>query len=413
MFANYVKIAFKVLCRRKFYTAVSLFGIAFTLLVILIAAAITDEMYFPAYPETRLDRVLGIYRAMAKFPQGTWTSGPGYALLDRYARDLPGVERFSVVSTLGTVAGFVDGEKIESELRRTDGEFWEIMDFRFLEGGPYTAADERDGNLVAVINERTRERFFGGAPAAGKILRVDGQAFTVVGVVPDFPRTRMHSFAEIWAPVSTMKTTGYKQRLAGPFLGILLAERKALFPEIKSEFRRRVTEADLSGFPEVTSIDSAARTYLEELATQGSRDMDDNPAAVVWLFVMAIAFAILFMALPALNLVNLNLSRILERSSEIGVRKSFGASSRTLVGQFLVESAVLTCIGGLLGLLLAELAMIVINNIDLVPYAAVHVNYRVFGYALLLSLLFALLSGGYPAWRMSRMHPVDALRGRV
>jgi putative ABC transport system permease protein len=414
MLGNYLKIAFKVLGRRKFYTAVSLFGIAFTLLVVLIGAAITDEMYFPAYPETRLDRMLGIYRAVAKFPNGTWTSGPGYGLLDRFARDLPGVERLSIVSNANTVAGFVEGEKVEARMRRTDGEFWEIMEFRFLEGGPYTVADERDGNLVAVINERTRERFFGGAPALGKLLRVDGQTFTVVGVVPDIPPTRVHSFAEIWAPIGTMKSTGYKRRLCGGFLGLLLAEDRSRFPEIKAEFQRRLTEADLSDMPELTSIDSRARTHLEELAaTPSAGELDDDPMAVTWLFAAAIGLAILFMALPALNLVNLNLSRILERSSEIGVRKAFGASSRTLVGQFLVEATVLTCIGGMLGLLLAQLAMIVINRIDLVPYASVHVNYRVFAYALGLSLLFALLSGGYPAWRMSRMHPVDALRGRV
>ena len=55
--------------------------------------------------------------------------------------------------------------------------------------------------------------------------------------------------------------------------------------------------------------------------------------------------ALLFMALPAMNLVNLNISRILERASEIGVRKAFGASSWTLVGQFLVENLILTLVG--------------------------------------------------------------------
>ena len=62
---------------------------------------------------------------------------------------------------------------------------------------------------------------------------------------------------------------------------------------------------------------------------------------------------LLFMLLPTLNLVNINLSRILERSSEIGVRKAFGASSRTLVGQFVVENLVLTLIGAAVGLVLS------------------------------------------------------------
>ena len=62
---------------------------------------------------------------------------------------------------------------------------------------------------------------------------------------------------------------------------------------------------------------------------------------------------VLFMLLPTVNLVNINLSRILDRSSEIGVRKAFGASSRTLVGQFVVENVVLTLIGAGIGLVLA------------------------------------------------------------
>ena len=65
----------------------------------------------------------------------------------------------------------------------------------------------------------------------------------------------------------------------------------------------------------------------------------------------------LFMALPTLNLVNINLSRILERSSEIGVRKAFGASSRTLVGQFVMENVILTLVGGALALVLSWITL--------------------------------------------------------
>ena len=59
------------------------------------------------------------------------------------------------------------------------------------------------------------------------------------------------------------------------------------------------------------------------------------------------------MLLPTLNLVNINISRIMERASEIGVRKAFGASSRTLVGQFVVENIILTLVGGAFGLVLS------------------------------------------------------------
>jgi putative ABC transport system permease protein len=121
---------------------------------------------------------------------------------------------------------------------------------------------------------------------------------------------------------------------------------------------------------------------------------------------------LLFMLLPTLNLVNINLSRILDRASEIGVRKAFGASSRTLVGQFVVEYLVLTLLGALLGLLLAVPVLAALNESGLLPYARLGLNFRVFLYGLALAVFFGVLSGVYPAWRMSKLHPVQALRGR-
>ena len=117
------------------------------------------------------------------------------------------------------------------------------------------------------------------------------------------------------------------------------------------------------------------------------------------------------MALPAINLVNLNVSRIMERASEIGVRKAFGASSRTLIVQFVVENLALTMIGGLVGFVLAGFALRAINDSGAIPYANLALNLRIFVWGLGLAVVFGLLSGVYPAWRMSRVHPVIALKG--
>jgi putative ABC transport system permease protein len=121
--------------------------------------------------------------------------------------------------------------------------------------------------------------------------------------------------------------------------------------------------------------------------------------------------AALFMLLPAVNLINLNTSRILERASEIGVRKAFGASSWTLVGQFIVENLVLTLVGAAVGFLLAAWLLGVVNGSGLIQYAELRLNYRIFLWGVVLAVAFGLLSGVYPAWRMSRLHPVQALKG--
>ena len=112
-------------------------------------------------------------------------------------------------------------------------------------------------------------------------------------------------------------------------------------------------------------------------------------------------------------MINLNVSRIMERASEIGVRKSFGASSWTLVGQFVVENVVLTLLGGALGFVLSRLVLQFITNSGWYPYAEFHLNVRVFFGGLGLAVIFGLFSGVYPAWKMSRLHPVQALKGAV
>jgi putative ABC transport system permease protein len=126
---------------------------------------------------------------------------------------------------------------------------------------------------------------------------------------------------------------------------------------------------------------------------------------------VVVGLALAFMLLPVVNLVNLNVSRALERASEIGVRRAFGASRSQLVAQFVLENVVLALLGGLLALAATELVLRLLTASALVPYADFHVNLRVFGWGLGFALAFGVLSGAWPAWRLSRLHPVDALRG--
>ena len=128
------------------------------------------------------------------------------------------------------------------------------------------------------------------------------------------------------------------------------------------------------------------------------------------LAVIAVAM-LFFMLLPALNLVNLNTGRIMERSSEIGVRKAFGASSSQLVIQFVLENVSLCLFGGLLGLIFAKGVLVWLEHSGLIPYLKVDINLDVFFCGLFITLVFGLLSGVIPAWKMSRVHPVLALKG--
>jgi putative ABC transport system permease protein len=112
-----------------------------------------------------------------------------------------------------------------------------------------------------------------------------------------------------------------------------------------------------------------------------------------------------------LNLINLNSGRIMERAAEIGVRKAFGATGSQLVGQFIMENILLCIFGGAVGIALAKLILVWLSSSGIVPYMQVDLNFAVLCYGLLISVVFGLLSGVIPAWKMSRLDPVLALKG--
>lgn len=116
MLKNYIKIAFKILLRRKFFTFISLFAISFTLVVLMVAAAILDHVFAPMPPETKLDRTLGVYHMDMIGPNAQWNGNPGYGFLNKYVRGLANVEKFSICSGEISVTSFIDGIEIKSML---------------------------------------------------------------------------------------------------------------------------------------------------------------------------------------------------------------------------------------------------------------------------------------------------------
>lgn len=411
MLRSYIKVAFKVFLRRKFFTAISLFGISFTLLVLMVATAMLDYAFAPFPPEVHQDRTVGVFHAEMSGPDSRWTEFAGYRLLDRYARDLPGAERLSIFSSTRTVYSYPNGQKIKSSLKGTDADFWKILEFRFLEGGPYGEPDVAEARFVAVIDETTRQKFFGGASAVGRTIEADGQRFQVMGVVPDVPILRQIPFADIWVPYTTAKSDDYRRQMMGGFLAIVLARSRDAIPAIQAEFRSRLKRWESPDPKEYDKMIAPLETPFETVARLifGRRDEEVSHPERLW--AALVLLAALFMLLPVINLVNLNVSRILERASEIGVRKAFGASSHTLVGQFVVENVLLTLAGGALGLVLSVFVLDGLTASGLIQYAHFRLNFRIFAYGLALALLFGVVSGVYPAWRMSRLNPVEALRG--
>jgi putative ABC transport system permease protein len=409
MLISHLKLALKVLGRRKVFTAISLFGVALTLLVLTVAAAFLDHLFAPHAPDTRQDRTLVAMYMELSGERATSRGPASFKVLDA-TRDLPGVERMSIASMPQAVSAFHEGRRRDLTMRRADGEYWNILDFRFLEGASFTADDVAAARHVAVINETTRRRIFGDGPAVGRTLEAGGETWTVVGVVPDVALLRFASHAEIWTPVTTQRGDTWRTQLEGNLIGLYLLAPGAEPGLVQSEFQARVGRVDLRG-SEYDTITMLPDTLLGNMARMSFGSRRDTESKVGMLLGVLALVAFLFALLPTVNLVNLTLSRIYERTAEIGVRKAFGAPTHSLVLQFVLENVVLTLLGGLLALAASVLVLRGINASGLIPYSDLRLNGRILAQGLLMAVAFGVLSGAWPAWRMARLHPVVALQG--
>ncbi|MDB5261087.1 MAG: hypothetical protein JWQ14_368 [Adhaeribacter sp.] len=412
MLKNYIKIAWKVLLRRKFFTFISLFGISFTLMILMVATAMIDHVTGPATPETRMNRMLFVnfIQMVNTKDVGIMKTLPSYYYINHYVKSMQTPEKVAISSMPKGVNTYVNNKRLSLNLKYTDADFWEVLEFKFLSGKPFNQQDLKQANHVAVISAHTRDQYFGtAADAVGKTIIVDGERYRVAGVVENVPFTRLNSFSDVWVPLSLANINKGDTGLGGEYMSIILAKSAADIPKIKAEYQQIVKKVKIPDPDNWDKFYSFADSVLEVLTRQILGNANNSGLTKFYSVLFLVTF--LFMLMPTINLVNINISRIMERSSEIGVRKAFGASSRTLIGQFLVENIFLTLLGGVLGFIFSEIMLRLISNSGILPYAQLNLNWRVFGIGIGLSLIFGLLSGVYPAFKMSKLQAVEALKG--
>jgi len=414
MLTNYIKIAWKVLLRHPFYTFITLFGISLTLTVLMVLTSFLDHLFGAHYPELKRDR--SIYIQVMTQLDSTHTGrtqGPmSFKFLTKHAKALKSAERVTICSMFNASNAYVGSQKIDLSTKYTDADFWRVTDFDFLEGKPYNEQNIANGDYVAVITDDFRKQYFDdpSEPVVGKDVEIENIHYKVIGVVKGSPITRILTHADVYFPYTAPKSNYQTMGMRGNYIAIALASDKAGMKAINDEFqgfiKRIPVPGDQYGF-KYYEVVVKSLPYLESFVGAFA----DGDSGLKTIFYGVIGFIMLMlMGLPAINLVNVNVSRILERASEIGIRKAFGAPTRTLLWQFIVENIFITFIGGAIALVLTLIAISLINNSGWIAHADLTINVTVFLVSLGICLVFGLLSGVLPALRMSKLNIAEALK---
>jgi len=410
MLKNYFKIAIAVLQRRKFFTFISLFGISFTLTIIILVSAFISHVLSAGYPDVNRDRELYVSKMhiINKKNRSAYNGGPSFYFISHYVSALKTQEKLAMFSNNSSTNSYASTKKLVINLQYTNDVFWDVLQFNFIEGKPYNKQQLDNGEKVAVISEDTRTNYFGeDVQAVGKYIETDNVQYRVIGVVKSVPFTS-NVYADMYAPYTVSKEDFHNTGLMGGYTGILLLRSSGDFDKMRLEFNEMVDKINTTA-QNNDQVYTFANTFLESFTRSLPFGEETDSGMTIFLLIVTVIF-LLFLLLPTLNLVNINISRIMERSSEIAVRKAFGASSQTLVYQFIVENLILTCIGGIIGVVLSYIILAITNSSNIIPNLALTINFKVLFTSLLACIVFGLLSGVYPAWRMSRMQVTTALK---
>ncbi len=440
MWSNYFKTAIKVLGRRKFFTFVSLFGISFTLMIIMLVTAFLQAQFGKNPPLANRDRLVFNNQVALKLIKndtllqidsalvdGVMTydttetqmdrqssvsiSSGGFSFLKTNLTDLPSAERYSIFSVYNSFDVFLNTNKLTLSATYTDGYYWDIFRFDFAEGRPYTQQAVEQQTQQVVMSQRCAQQYFGRKSGLlGETLTLEGKQFALVGVVKDVKGSQDYASADIFLPYTHMPaSTLADEEMTGNFWMAFLAEKPADRESIVQEIHHVAEHFQMPNPEAYNQLELRPVTFLqwEAWTLFFNDDPEDSPRLLLLILGGGL---LLFILLPTLNLININVSRILERSAEIGVRKAFGAHTNAILTQFVFENVILTLIGGLIGFALAILLIQSINNSQIIGNTTLAFNLPVFGYSLLACILFGILSGLLPAWRMSRLQIVNALK---
>ncbi len=443
MLKNYFKIAIKVLRRNKLYTFISLFGISFTLMVVMLVSAVLENELGGNPPLTRGDRILfvptligegfkketvttydttvvdGVMKIdsarSVKINEGvvesTSSSSIGYNFYKEKIEKMKTPELTSIFIDYAPLNVYPDGEKLALRGNLTDENYWKIFDFRFTEGGPFTKAVIDNQANVIILRESVAEKYFGkqNSYLGKEVLWGVKGPFKVTGIVKDIVSTNRSVRADFFFPFTWALAGELSEDRDGYFgscVSAILAPDVAAVPQVEEELR--ILENNIekrAGFDRY----SIKEKDVKDIYAWNFIGSQMNRAGRKFLTIIFSVLAV-FILIPTLNLVNLNVTRTFERSSEIGVRKAFGAKTTDLLGQFLFENLIITFIGGLLGGLLAFLVLQYINRSEIFGNVHFSFNFSVLIISVGVTFIFGVLSGLIPAWRVSKTEVAQALK---
>ncbi|MDO8657136.1 MAG: ABC transporter permease [Candidatus Levybacteria bacterium] len=249
---------------------------------------------------------------------------------------------------------------------------------------------------VAVIGPQVVTDLFGGGNAVGQAIRINGQTFNIIGVTVSKGGTGFQNQDNlVWVPLSTAQ----KQLFGIDYLTSIAME--ALSEDVMVDAQNQVGYLLLARH-------KLSDPSLADFSIFSQQDIINTVSAATGTFTTLLSgIAAISLLVGGIGIMNIMLVTVTERTREIGLRKALGAKKKTIITQFLIESIILTFVGGSIGMIIGIATSYIISNLTGLPFV---LSLSSILLAIGVSGGIGIMFGWYPAQKAANLQPIEALR---
>lgn len=302
---------------------------------------------------------------------------------------------------------FYRNTQFNGQVYGVDMHYTGVYGYQIKSGRGFTQQDFDQCRKVMLVDTNTARSLFGGEDPVGKSVELSTDVFTVVGVVAlseefaptinsmrDYTLYMGNTSGAVYIPITTWPTA---YRFDEPQNVAIKVENTDAMTHVGQEAARILTENQIVGSD--SKFDYRSQDMLEQAESLQKMSESTN-SQLIWI-------ASISLLVGGIGVMNIMLVSVTERTAEIGLKKAIGAKKKRILMQFLTESAVLTSMGGLIGVISGIIMAQLISSMMQIP---VSISFPAIGVAVVFSTLIGVIFGMLPAVQAANLNPIEALR---
>ncbi len=290
-----------------------------------------------------------------------------------------------------------EGANWSTTINGTTSSYFEVQPWTLQTGRLFTPMEEEAGKSVCIIGSTVEKNLFRNTPALGKRFRIGNISCDVIGTLSSRGQA---GFGGDQDDVVIMPIKAVQRRFTGS------TDIRMILASVDSAYSTSQVQGSITNLlRERRRIGGAKEDDFNIFDTKQISETLTGTTTLLTRIVAAVAA--ISLVVGGIGIMNIMLVSVTERTREIGIRLAIGAVAREVLMQFLVESVVLSCLGGIVGLLLAQIAIGIATPLMQVPWMF---DLQINLVAFLISALIGVVFGYFPARRAAGLNPIDALR---